>query len=290
MVFFFVDDIDVVVDLFFDNIYSSRLQCDPSRHPVMLIVPNNFADDDMKKSLSLMFNTFHVPLVAIYREWELICRALSLKTCLIIIIGDSQTSLLPVHGQLLQYAASQIPIAGSHITDQLIFLLTEVGIGPFESQSDRSIAKRIKETYATVEPQKDSHSEEFISYTMPDGTQENIPLSALHSCGEVLFKPSLIGLEDETFSLPRQVVNAIKKSPQGVQGDLANNIVLVGGTAKLRGLKERLIREITELSDIAPRIMYPSEQKNITPPEELSWLGGSKLALSNSGEWFKKIQ
>ncbi|UZJ55160.1 hypothetical protein CBS101457_004480 [Exobasidium rhododendri] len=63
---------------------------------------------------------------------------------------------------------------------------------------------------------------------------------------EVMFDPGIIGLDDAP--LHRVIEASIRSCEETLQGPLWANIVLVGGGAKMRGLKERLHSELRPLA------------------------------------------
>jgi hypothetical protein len=77
-------------------------------------------------------------------------------------------------------------------------------------------------------------------------------------CPEVLFSPSMVGMEangihDTTF-------NSIMKCDVDIRKDLYSNIVLSGGTTMFPGIADRMSKEITALAPSAMKI------KVVAPP------------------------
>ena len=97
-------------------------------------------------------------------------------------------------------------------------------------------------------------------------------MAALCSCPEVLFNPSLLGMEavgvhDTTF-------NSIMKCDVDIRKDLYGNIVLSGGTTMFTGIADRMSKEVTSLAPSSMKV------KVVAPPERKFsvWIGGSILA------------
>ena len=103
-------------------------------------------------------------------------------------------------------------------------------------------------------------------------------------CPEVLFVPSMIGLEDE--GIHKLTFKSIMKCDVDIRKDLYNNIVLSGGSTMFKGVDDRVSKEMKAL---APESMTI---KIIAPPERKYsvWIGGSILSSLSTFEemWITK--
>jgi len=109
-------------------------------------------------------------------------------------------------------------------------------------------------------------------YVLPDGKHITIN-TCRFKAPEVLFRPDLIGAEDD--GIHQTLVTAIQKSDLDLRSQLYSNIVLSGGTTLFEGFGDRLMGEIKDLvqgQDIKVRISAPAERMYST------WGGGSVLA------------
>lgn len=91
-------------------------------------------------------------------------------------------------------------------------------------------------------------------------------------CPEVLFQPSLIGME--AAGIHETTYNSIMKCDVDIRKDLYGNIVLSGGSTMFPGIADRMSKEITALAPSSMKI------KVVAPPERKYsvWIGGSILA------------
>jgi len=91
-------------------------------------------------------------------------------------------------------------------------------------------------------------------------------------CPEVLFQPSLIGME--AAGIHERIYNSIMMCDEDIRDVLYGNIVLSGGSTMFPGFADRMSKEITAL---APRNM---KIKVVAPPERKYsvWIGGSIVA------------
>ncbi|KAJ1950125.1 Actin- protein 6, partial [Linderina macrospora] len=99
---------------------------------------------------------------------------------------------------------------------------------------------------------------------------------------EALFHPTDIGLEQG--GLHETVIQAVGACPEETRGVLLSNILLVGGTAALPGLRQRLQSEVQALAQCRVLVSAPED------PVGQAWRGGQALARmgmeeAGLGDW-----
>ncbi|CAL5358416.1 unnamed protein product [Camellia sinensis] len=109
------------------------------------------------------------------------------------------------------------------------------------------------------------------SYELPDGQVITIGAERFH-CPEVLFQPSLIGME--ATGIHESTYNSIMKCDVDIRKDLYGNIDLSGGSTMFPGITDRMSKEITALApgSMKIKVVAPLERKYSV------WIGGSILA------------
>eukprot|EP00812_Abedinium_dasypus_P010406 NODE_4026_length_717_cov_252.048338.p2 GENE.NODE_4026_length_717_cov_252.048338~~NODE_4026_length_717_cov_252.048338.p2 ORF type:complete len:152 (-),score=33.45 NODE_4026_length_717_cov_252.048338:100-555(-) len=113
-------------------------------------------------------------------------------------------------------------------------------------------------------------SDKEMSYECPDGNIITVGNERFR-CPEVLFQPSMVGMD--FGGIHEMTFQSLMKCDVDIRKDLCANVVLSGGTTMLRGIGERMTKELTAL--------VPSMKiEVVAPPERLYsvWIGGSILS------------
>ena len=127
-----------------------------------------------------------------------------------------------------------------------------------------------------------------INYPLSGSRNLILEGSVREECAEILFE-----IDNDMISLASMVLDAILQCPIDCRVPLAENIVFVGGTSMIPGLKARLISEIKDLQN-HPKYMSKIQLKTVKvhrPPAKanyVTWLGGKFVVLQLFG-WSVKF-
>eukprot|EP00932_Pfiesteria_piscicida_P006718 SRR837773.16672.p2 GENE.SRR837773.16672~~SRR837773.16672.p2 ORF type:complete len:184 (+),score=36.11 SRR837773.16672:600-1151(+) len=158
-----------------------------------------------------------------------------------------------------------------------------------QSPAAKWAAKAMKEELCYVAQQLKaelaSSSDVERTFQLPTGAPSGAGTERFR-CPEALFKPSVLGVESP--GIQDLAFQALSKCDLDVQKGLASNVILAGGTMGFKGMRERMLRELTSL--VPPSMLV---KVSLPPaPRDTAFVGGSILASVGDVQrhWFTKAE
>jgi len=276
-----------------------NLNCENTK--VLLTEPPMNPRKNREKMFETMFEKYGFQAVQASIQAVLTLYARGLQTGIVIDSGDGITHICPVY-EGLALPATSLQLAGRNITAYLIKLLSRRGY-IFNQSADFETVKKIKEelgyiAYDIAKENKlaDETTVLIENYTLPDGRVIKIGKERFE-CAECLFQPNLVDIEK--VGMAEMLFKAIQYDcPLDTRPEFYKHIILSGGTTMLRGLPDRLEREIKQLylknvlnGDMARLDKFKIKVEDPPNRNHSVFLGGAVLAelyMNNEDWWISK--
>ncbi|OMJ73507.1 hypothetical protein SteCoe_27807 [Stentor coeruleus] len=267
--------------------FFNELKTAADEHPVLLTeVPLN-SKTNREKMTQIMFDTFNVPAFYVEKHPVLSLYSIGKTTGLVFDSGHGVTHIVPIYeGYAIPHAIRRINLAGKEITDYLETLLADKLNNTIIA---KEIANDVKEKlcYVAVDFQTEMNIKtENIDekYKLPDGNEVFIGKERFRAT-EVLFKPELIGMNDNGAG--EAIYQAIVNCDDDIRREFCQNIMISGGNTLFKGIGDRLIREIEKkITGVADKVIAPAERNYSV------WIGGSMISSLSSFQqmWVSKAE
>eukprot|EP00058_Branchiostoma_floridae_P027718 XP_002613209.1 hypothetical protein BRAFLDRAFT_262678 [Branchiostoma floridae] len=298
------DELFAVLVEFLHQMYFRYLLINPKDRRVLIaesvLVPTNFRDTLAK----VLFRHFEVPSVMFAPSHMLTLLTLGINTALVMDVGYADTLVLPIYeGVAVLGAWQSLPLGGRAIHKRLESLLlaestvateggTELPLSSIVGTVKEEILEDIKVRtcfVCSMERSRKVQDAAMAQLGLIDPSQAGqSPVASTKdfvrqkSATEVLFEQ-----DNELQSVATLILDAIIKSPIDTRKELAENLVVTGGTALLPGFLHRLMQELNSLRQSPKyssklafgsfKIHNPPAQPNCVP-----WLGGAIFAATEA--------
>lgn len=248
------------------------------------IVESVLTPTTIRESLAkVLFFHFEVSSVLFLPTHLVAISTLAVETAIVVDLGYKEATVIPVYSgvQVLNSWQAQ-PLGAEAVHDEIKANLILNGVKE-EILSDRVIEDiKVRTCFVTKHSRASAYKANEPLQPCPDVEYPidgydviKIPGLLREIAFEVLFPE-----DNDRLGLPYIILDAILKCPLDTRKELAENILLIGGTASALGITARLKAELTKLisSNYYKDRLFIQEVKFHTAPSKpnfTAWLGGS---------------
>ena len=261
-------DITPIFDYIYNNLDMSITEI--KEHPVLITDPLLNPQENRKNIAKILFDNYKIEQLFFASQPILSLFSTSSTSGAVLESGDGVTqSCIIYEGYSIPGSNKRINLGGREVTEYLQYLLNRKGYD-LKNSDGFQITKKIKEelceTYAD-----EGNSIENVNYTLPDDSVIEIG-EERRLAPEILFNPLL--REYEYPGLPEILSESINKTNVDLKLQLYGSILLSGGNTNIKGMKERIYKEIKKLAPKNAKIRLHTPSN----PENCSWIGGNIIS------------
>ncbi|XP_001355504.2 actin-related protein 10 [Drosophila pseudoobscura] len=278
---------DQIVD-FLQTIFFKHLLVSPKERK-FVVVENIFGQTVVRETLArALFVHFDVSSVLFVPAHLIALSTLAVATAVVVDIGYSETSIMPVFsGVQIMSAFKDQSYGGSAIHAEIKRQLLETGVK--ESLLTESVLEDIKVRTCFVTTMERAHCRSqgdenqptpppSVDYIICDNdTMVQVPGALRETVYEIMFEPN-----NERDSLPHLILRSILECTLDARKPLVESIFLIGGGSMVQGMLPRLQQELQHLLKNDP---YYAERfhgnlqfkffNSIGKQNFTAWLGGA---------------
>ena len=295
------DILERMINYSFSN-RSRAFQIDIQDSPIIMSEPNKANSKYRKSCLDTLFEKFSFPAASLLRRASASAFAVGKQSGLVIDVGASMTSVVPVYdGFVLQKPSVEFPGIGGDLLDTILdellkkkkvhvnpFYRNTAGVDPkYLALSRLAVVREIKHEVCSMSATSLSAvngyanwsmslppSDSVSSTTLPDGTV--VELSPFHQViPELLFDPSPVqaiphlGHVVNGFSgIGVAALETIANSDVDIRKAVSSDVILTGGGSLFPGMPDRLLKFLTapdsKLSTGANGPLIPLHKPKVT--------------------------
>ena len=281
------EDINPIFEYIYSNLDMSITEI--KEHPVLIAEPLLNPQENRKDIAKVLFDTYKIENLFFASQPILSLFSTSSTSGAVLESGDGVTqSCIIYEGYTIPGSYKRINLGGREVTEYLQFLLNRKGY-ELKNSDGFQITKKIKEELCEIFPQEQENNLEIKNYTLPDDSIIEIG-DERRLAPEILFNPLI--REYEYPGIQEILAESINKTNVDLKLQLYGSILLSGGNTNIKGMKERIYKEIKKLApkNAKVRLHTPSN------PENCCWIGGniiSSLEISKEmwisiKEWMEK--
>lgn len=199
---------------------------------IFLVESIRWTTSDRTAVSAFLFDSEHVPSVCFGNSASLSVLASGRTSGLVVECGAGLTTTVPVfEGLVLRHAVTEMEYAGQDVTAALRKQFIDKNIN-----LDFNHAKTVKEKLAFARgyysEQAEQTQKDSMTFWLPDGNEVTMDTTVFQACTDSLFYNTRMA----SGGLVPQVQESLLLCDESIKRDLANNIILSGGSTMIPGL------------------------------------------------------
>ncbi|KAJ5174592.1 uncharacterized protein N7482_000469 [Penicillium canariense] len=286
--------------------YNQYLLTDAGSSRLVLALPSLMPHPLLSSLLSTLFSRWRFPSITLLPSATMSAIAAGLRSALVVDLGWAETTVTGLY-EYREITTKRSTRAMKSLQQMMGRLLSSPASGEDQDATREdgisvgfTYCEEVLTRFAWCKPQAEdgeqadqpAHTVSIPSPTCPEQEFYDVPFSRLADPVETVLFASGIAeseLDDEEKSIPLLVHSALQALPPDARGTCMSRIVFVGGGARILGLRERILKEVSSLiqrhgwSSVRGRVVERQRQRL----EELrisSPASGQKLPTSNNAE------
>lgn len=255
------------IERVFREIYNQYLLTDAGSSRLVLAVPSPMPHPLLSSLLSLLFSRWRFPSITLLPSATMSATAAGLRSALVVDIGWAETTVTGIYEYREAVTRRSTRAMKSYLQELGHFLtgLVTGEDGKDEAPNDEIVVgfKYCEELACRFswcrlqahETESTDGSDRKVSIPSPaNPTQEytDVPFARFAELVEkVLLAPGIpeSDLDDEERTLPLLVYHTLLTLPPDARGTCMSRIVFVGGGARIPGMRQRILKEVSLLID-----------------------------------------
>ena len=263
------EDISSIFEYIYSNLDMSITEI--KEHPVLIAEPLLNPQENRRNIAKVLFDTYKIEQIFFASQPILSLFSTSSTSGAVLESGDGVTqSCIIYEGYTIPGSYKRINLGGKEVTEYLQYLLNKKG-HELRNSDGFQITKKIKEELCEICSPENENKLEPKNYTLPDDSILEIG-EERRLAPEILINPLI--REYEYPGIQEILAESINKTNVDLKLQLYGSILLSGGNTNIKGMKERIYKEIKKLAPKKAKIRLHTPSN----PENCCWIGGNIIS------------
>jgi actin-related protein len=284
----------------YNYLFYKKMKIEPSDYPFLVSECLSNPMGKKEKMMEIFFENFRIPKLGMCLQTSMALKSTGRVTGLVVESGHGSTQISAIFDDYILPNSLEKSdfLSGSNLNFLIQNFLSRCKIYELDLERDFKLLNKLKESFCFISNTSTEYSvknrftmsknayntlyqenlkSEHI-YELPDGSVAD--LGMLPQITEnMFFNPKNLGFEGDNIA--ELIHKSVQKADLDTRGELMKTIIFTGGNGLVRGLKDRIKNELTNLFEGANRTVgFVSTQTN---PDWAVWEGSSLVCELDPG-------